>query len=137
VLKLAPGIRGYDAVSDRRTSTSETAMLPILFFLIAAPIPVGVDLESPGTVEVAPTSPGCGHCHETDHPTNPGELIHQMTQHLPKDVECSSAGGHPIHDCEGGDGANWAPGGCDTHRPCEPTFMVVATASGAPPCSSG
>ena len=56
-----------------------------------------------------------------------------MTWHLPKDVECSSAGGHPIHDCEGGDGANWAPGGCDTHRPCEPTFMVVATASGAPP----
>lgn len=70
------------------------------------------------TIADAPVFEPCGHCHEMEHPVEPEEWVHQMTADLPKFVNCSGGGGHMVHDCENGDGIDWAPGTCsEAHGP--------------------
>lgn len=97
--------------------------------------PDSITPESSTENRSAPALVSCGHCHEDDHPTNPGELVHQMTSHFPKDYECLAEGGHPLHDCGSGDGSSWTPGACDTHDPCEPqlVFTPASFSAGARP----
>lgn len=92
------------------------SFVPISAVILSVPGPLQeAEGQDPGT---------CGHCHETDHPVNKGEMVHQMTGDDPKEVECSGGGGHYVHDCENGDGTTWAPGACDSHAKCgEPDFL--------------
>ncbi len=88
----------------------------------------GPDSNAPELSTENRSAPGlvsCGHCHEDDHPTEPEEMVHQMTAHFPKDYECLAEGGHPLHDCGSGDGTSWTPGACDSHDPCEPELVFI------------
>ena len=80
--------------------------------------------------EVRPQPPvvreGCGHCHQIqEDPYDPQTIYHQMTDDEPKYTSCQSAPGHPIHDCEKGDGGEWSYGPCEPPCPPDDGFATV------------
>jgi len=57
----------------------------------------------------------CGECELDQLPYYPYDFIHRFTGGEGNST-CQSPPGHPIHDCENGDGIYWAYGPC--HPPC-------------------
>ena len=67
--------------------------------------------------ESGPSQPSCRECQwEWPEPHTPYNIYHRFsgTEGI---SDCSTPSpGHPTHDCENGDGAEWSPGPC--HLPC-------------------